>query len=589
MIFEKLAVFSAFFSFFLLSQDVYSQTFLREVFVSNGNELKTALRNSQAGDDIILRDGVYNNGPYNLRNSGTDVHPIRVRSENLHRAIVRGRNSPTHKSSSSDCFVAMPGLFDEFLRGPISWVIFQGLKFENCWAEAVRMESATHFAFIDNHITGSNKAFGFKRRYIRMTHHFKAEGNFWDQDGSGDRARLWREINWAEAHHGRYRYYNGTLLGGRHFQGGIIFRHNYVQNAFNVLRITANSKKQGEENVNADIHNNHFFRIRDNSVEPEDTFENWWISYNNFDNSHGHLSFTEINGGHAYIFGNIGRTHEEYGTTSNNRPRAIKFYIKPPYPNLPIYKFHNSWWIEQLLSGHGGHLKHWNNAYSIPDGTEDWRFFHHRDWLSNYEFDYDVMSFIPSALFENGQESHGLAADPEFRDPVNNDFRLTADSPAREAGRPFILDQHVFENAPWEPDFTGRRPDAGAFQNDELFKGPKFREQDAPYDQLLRIAAIERPLEERNNLWRIHFTRPLAWRASYERNSPIKVEQKKGGEVNIIDMRCRLRTIYQVECESLSYVSNEDTFTFSRQLQSQSGEPITWWGAPYEKLVRLVP
>lgn len=571
---------------FLFSTDLFAQTYLRKVEVSSGSQLKTALRNARAGDDIVLRAGVYNDGPYNLRTGGTEANPIRIRAENKHQAIVRGRNRPTRDSKKSDCFTVSPTLFNEFLRGPVEWVVFEDLKFESCWAEAVQTRSSNFLVFRNNHITGSQKAFDFKKYYIHNVHHFIAEGNFWDQDGSGDRAILWREVDWTEAHHGKHSYYNGTLLGGRHLRGSVIFRHNYAQNAFNVLRITANQKEQGKENINVDIHNNHFFRIRDNSVEPEDTFENWWIYNNNFDNSHGHLSFTEITGGHTYIFGNVGRTHERYGTTSNNRPRAIKFYTKSPFPNRPMYKFHNSWWIEQLLSGRGEHLRHFNNAYLIPSGTPGERFISSGDVRPSYQFDYDVMSFLPNSLTSRGHERNGIGRDPQFRNPAQNDYRLRDSSPAIGAGRDFVLNEHVFADAPWSPTFEGAAPDAGAYVNGELFQGPAFREQDGPYPQRLRLSRISYTQDSGEIV--LDWTRKI--------NFPSGRNQTMLGLVDPAtrsahELSCQRSHVYQIRChypDGLSGNRDQYVLLINSSLRSQSNENVTWFGAPYQQEVRIV-
>lgn len=68
-----------------------------KVYVSNANELKLALANATANDEIILKSGIYQDDagwtPFSSNGNGTEESPIIIRSENLEdMAEIMGTN-----------------------------------------------------------------------------------------------------------------------------------------------------------------------------------------------------------------------------------------------------------------------------------------------------------------------------------------------------------------------------------------------------------------------------------------------------------------------------------------------------------------
>lgn len=64
---------------------------VREVFVLNRAQLDAAINAAQPGDHIILADGIYGGGDFTIPQTinGTSGHPIVIRSENMHQAVIR--------------------------------------------------------------------------------------------------------------------------------------------------------------------------------------------------------------------------------------------------------------------------------------------------------------------------------------------------------------------------------------------------------------------------------------------------------------------------------------------------------------------
>src|SRR5262245_48029071 len=70
--------------------------------VSNSSELQSALNAAVAGDEIVLKDGVYTGQFIINGNSGTTSFPITVRAENKHGAVLSRINT---------CNGITPGLY----------------------------------------------------------------------------------------------------------------------------------------------------------------------------------------------------------------------------------------------------------------------------------------------------------------------------------------------------------------------------------------------------------------------------------------------------------------------------------------------
>ncbi len=122
------------------------------------------------------------------------------------------------------------------------------------------------------------------------------------------------------------------------------------------------------------------------------------------------------------------------------------------------------------------HLRHFNNAcFSVTSDS----FGIYNIGLDN-RFDYDCSNVpFPRLLTGNGFEKNGLVADPLFRDPVGNDFRLKESSPCIDRG---IMDEKLLMG------YRGEAPDIGAYDNGELIQGTPFQYmlpgQEVPFKEM---------------------------------------------------------------------------------------------------------
>ena len=226
---------------------------------------------------------------------------------------------------------------------------------------------------------------------------------------------------------------------------------------------------------------------------------NLWFYHNRMINGHAFISITEVQGGEICIFGNtaLSLPGSEDGWT------IFKISSGSHSLSRPLYVFNNSWQVDFDMIGsprnvwENSYLQHFNNA-CISEASDTFGIYNLGDHNS---FDYDCSNVpFPSLLTSKGFEKHGLVADPLFRDPYNNDFRLKEDSPCIDRGkksRELILE------------YSGRRPDIGAYDNDELIRGIPFRYMNPgvalPYTELPRITRIKTTGKE----MRIWFSLPM--------------------------------------------------------------------------------
>ena len=107
---------------------------------------------------------------------------------------------------------------------------------------------------------------------------------------------------------------------------------------------------------------------------------------------------------------------------------------------------------------------------------------------------------FPALLTSGGHEKKGMVADPMFRDPLAGDFSLLKDSPCIDQGKKA---KHLIL------DYSGRRPDIGAYDNDALIQGLPFRyiapDAKVPYKELPRITRMQ----VKDDKVRIWFSLPM--------------------------------------------------------------------------------
>lgn len=327
-----------------------------------------------------------------------------------------------------------------------------------------------------------------------------------------------------------YSFFNGALFASWNIAGGVVVRQNQVSNAFNGIRMDAprGKKYRDKRNLNVEIYANTFRYIRDNPIEPEATATNWWVHHNRIYNAHSWFSFDGVAGGEWYIFGNVGWFDERPYFGCHNNPdcdacvadpdcnlawsgKVLKYHENGPYPVKPVYVFNNSWYLRTVVAGKGStrNLRHWNNAIEFckPKDPDDGicqvtnrpndpdselcgplplasplRLLS-RDftWMGGWgnRFDYDMSSqCFPESLTANGQESHGVVAEPGeriFEAPEKGDFRLPAASPARDRGKIVELNGRI----KWTSGVEDGKPDIGAFEGNRPMRGPPYRHFDA--------------------------------------------------------------------------------------------------------------
>ncbi len=431
------------------------------------------------------------------------------------------------------------------------------LTMQNCWLMAVFAIDSKYITLRDTRIIGSRNAF---HAFGDKSHHFLLEGNHWTQDTSATR-RMWREICWStvkgyvsdgQRHEacplegenvGDYSHFNGALFGSWNIIGSVVVRNNYIENAFNGIRMVAPRGKQyrGKRNINVEIYGNKFHYIRDNPIEPEATATNWWIHHNEIFNAHSWFSFDGVWGGDWYIFGNVGWFDERPYFGCHNNPscescradpecnlawsgKVLKYSKDGPYPVKPAYVFNNSWYLRSPIAAGGTtrHLHHWNNAIQFckpkhlddgicqvtnkPGGSDvercksltqapPLRFFGSDFTLEedgSNEFDYDLSNqCFPESLMANGQEVNGVvvkAGQRIFERSEKGDFRLLSRSPARDRGKIIKLSGRI----KWSSDVEDGKPDIGAFEGQRPMRGPLYRHLDATdlYTERPRIVDV---------------------------------------------------------------------------------------------------
>jgi hypothetical protein len=253
------------------------------------------------------------------------------------------------------------------------WLVFEDIYVESCWPSFMYIE--------DSRYVTVRGLIAFDARYLifargERTHHLLLESNAWRQDPS---EALWRDILWIEVKEGEYFYYNGGLFGSVQVAGSVIIRGNVVCNAFNGVRMKGDPARPEELNLNVEIYDNIFFRIRDNPIEPEQAAVNWVVRHNKIVNAHKWFSMDRVGGGFWYFFANTGWFTDKPGqpTDENTGGAVFKFdKKKSPFPERPWFAFNNSWFLRSNLikNGKTQYFTHRDNAvlFCNPRDLEHW-------------------------------------------------------------------------------------------------------------------------------------------------------------------------------------------------------------------------
>ena len=92
--------------------------------------LQQAVTRAQAGDTIILEDGVYPAG-CRAMNSGTETAPIRLQAAHPLQAIIRGPTPPPAGAKPQHGIQVLG-----------SYLVFSGLRFEHCTHDGLKIQNA---------------------------------------------------------------------------------------------------------------------------------------------------------------------------------------------------------------------------------------------------------------------------------------------------------------------------------------------------------------------------------------------------------------------------------------------------------------
>jgi hypothetical protein len=460
--------------------------------------LQAALDAARPGDVVALLPGRYVN-PVTVRFGGTSEDPLVIRG--LPGAVIDGGQAPhLTRLTPPRAGGLWPPTWDDFAffkARSLQSIIFETLTVERCWPSAIYLEDCRFVTLRASTIRGGS--FGL---YVRdeletgdRSHGFVIEGNSWVQEPT-----LWRDIDWAEAHHGTHTWLNGGLFASLDIVGNVVFSYNEVSDCYNGMRIVNSARlerdpvERGRRNRNFDVHHNRFVRVRDNPVEPESYAVNWHVHHNLLIDCHACFSLDGVGGGYWYFYCNFGRFDSAPGGKAHRRGKVFKLDSEEPFPSGPVYIFNNSWICRGaiIVGGEDDRFttRHWtfvNNAFeycepwnprfaqldtlTCPTGMPAIGIF---DWHPSNRFDYNVSNNVQyfETLRGFGQEDHGIwGASPLFDGAADADaWPLAPNCPGRRRGGP--LDVAMADGARW---LLPAGLDIGALDPTFPIDGPPFR------------------------------------------------------------------------------------------------------------------
>ncbi len=428
------------------------------------------LNAARPGDTVLFAEGRYS-GKYRLKNlHGTPDLPIVIRGISRDLCIIDGG--------------VEPGMYldhQAFKLEACSWIVIEHFTIRNCWTDLIRAENSSYLSLRECDLYGGKRALFATGR---DSHHFLVEQCSWEQD-----ERVWsheEDYSWDEIHHGNHQHYNGSIFQGNAISGVFVLRDNTIRNTFNAFRLSqiSGGKFDPLACTNGEIYRNTIINTSDNVLEPEVHALNLHFYHNSMINGHAFVSITEVQGGDIYIYGNtaVSLPDSEDGWT------IFKISCTKDSLNRPLWIFNNSWQVDFDMIGsprnvwENSHLRHFNNA-CVSEASDTFGIYNMGE---DNHFDYDCSNVpFPHLLTSRGFEKRGLVADPMFRDPLQGDFRLRKGSPCIDKGKK--AKALVLE-------YSGRRPDIGAYDNGKLIQGHPFRYKQpgsaVPYRELPRITRM---------------------------------------------------------------------------------------------------
>lgn len=431
------------------------------------DEINLLVNKARGGDTLLFQEGTFH-GAFRMEGVRGDLNrPVVLLGSGDRGSVIDGE--------------AAPGMNQQkygFHLVDCSWITIENIEFRNCWTDLVRAENSAYISLRNCTLSGGKRALFATGR---ESHHFLVEKCRWEQE-----PRVWShedDFSWDEIHHGVHRHYNGSLFQGSGISGVFVLRDNEVKNTFNAFRLS--QINDGEMDplacTNGEIYRNTITNTSDNVLEPEVHALNLHFYHNHMVNGHAFISITEVAGGEIYIYGNtaVSISDSEDGWT------IFKISSRRQALSLPLWIFNNSWHVDFDIIGsprniwQNNHLRHFNNAV-VATASDSFGIY---NLGTDNRFDYDCSNVpFPVLLTGRGLEEHGMVADPLFRDPEGEDFRLNEGSPCIDAG---TFQQGMIRS------FKGTAPDIGAYDNGSLIDGPPFRymepEVEVPYLEMPRI------------------------------------------------------------------------------------------------------
>jgi hypothetical protein len=273
--------------------------------------------------------------------------------------------------------------------------------------------------------------------------------------------------------HKALRHYNGAFVGTCDIGGRIVLRGNHIEDSFNGFRLGLSREVRAmgdaairRRNRDVEISKNHFTRVRDNPVEPENHAYNWIVRHNTIVDCHTWFSMDAVAGGYWYIYGNLGGFTSRQGGPKSNMGKVMKLSSadSEPMPDAPVYVFNNSWYLRcPVLAGDPPPddyrirgLNFRNNAIQycapqqepvpgrkLPVCEAHVRYIANLRWASALGTIDDTISnhcAFPASLQQHGHEANGIAAKRKiFNAGAAGDLTLDANSEARGTGVAFDL------------------------------------------------------------------------------------------------------------------------------------------------------
>ncbi len=532
-----------------------------------------AIAKAQPGDVIQLQPGIYH-GTVRITRSGAPERPIVIAGQAQNKPVIDGGAEPGMKKRNQ-----------AFVLENVSWITLQDIEIRNAWTDAIAVSDSNYISILRCDIIESGQHAVATRG--DRTHHILIEGCTWTQN-----TKIYTTLDWAELHHGAYKHYNGGLYGGGAAAGGTVIRYNNAGYGFNGMRWWLGDKTSAlaRHQANIEIYDNHFHHFRDNIIEPENFTWNLHIYHNRLDSCpKGVFSIDGVAGGEIFIYANTGRWSQD-GAPEPNAWTVYKFgnYTQKDSLTSPLHIYHNSFDYGAAFARGSkvrkanDHLRHFNNAYHHQGaahlGLVDWP-------GQDCQFDYDVSSasFSPSVLAA-GYEPHGIGAgDPQFADTAQNDYRIPAASPARDAGK--VIDGFTL----WH---TGKAPDAGACENGRRVYGMPFLYRDPPGGALYK----ERPrivrIFARGTTLALFFSAPLEPASLTPKTihlASVEDTASPPAAIAVKSVRFPLQSqthIAVLELDALPATAARLDVRFETLPQSLNGERGTMWAAD-TRLVRI--